>query len=88
LLFLADNDRNGAQNEIIFPVKFDGLHTQTWGGMTFVIHAAVGGSMNPADFGIDGGWGGTVLQVPLSIFSHSCQQPGWKSYVPYRWTIS
>ena len=55
-LFLADNDQ---ADGIIFPVAFDGLSTKTWGGMTFVIHAAVGGSMNPADFGIDGGWGGT-----------------------------
>lgn len=69
LLFLADNNSNGAQNEIIFPVCFDGLHTQTWGGMTFVIHAAVGGSMNPADFGIDNGWGGTrVTSAFVNLF--------------------
>jgi len=55
-LFLADN--NGSSS-MIFPVTFDGDRTRTWGGMTFVVHAAVGGSMNPADFGIDGGWGGT-----------------------------
>lgn len=55
-LFLADN--HTAQG-IIFPVLFDGIHTRTWGGMTFVVHAAVGGSMTPADYGIDGGWGGT-----------------------------
>jgi len=55
-LFMADNHNS---DEMIFPVTFDGLHTQTWGGMTFVVHAAVGGDMNPADFGIDGGWGGT-----------------------------
>lgn len=54
--FLADNDKS---NEIIFPVTFDGRYTQTWGGMTFLIHAAVGGTMNPADFGIDGGWYGS-----------------------------
>src|SRR5690606_25807127 len=29
-----------------------------FGGMTFIIHAAVGGSMTPADYGINGGWGG------------------------------
>ncbi|MAT55495.1 MAG: hypothetical protein CMN32_13545 [Saprospirales bacterium] len=56
-LFLADNDL--ATNEIIFPIAFDGVSTKTWGGTTFIIHAAVGGNMNPADFGIDGGWGGT-----------------------------
>ncbi len=55
-LFLADNNTS---SEVIFPVAFDGTRTQTWGGITFIIHAAVGGSMVPADFGIDGGWGGT-----------------------------
>lgn len=55
-LFMADNNTSP---EIIFPVAFDGRNTRTWGGMTFVIHASVGGSMLPADFGIDFGWGGT-----------------------------
>lgn len=58
-LFLADNDRNGTQSEVILPITFDGLHTQSFGGMTFIIHAAVGGSMKPADYGINGGWAGT-----------------------------
>ncbi|KGO91524.1 RagB/SusD family nutrient uptake outer membrane protein [Flavobacterium subsaxonicum] len=57
-LFYADNDRNGAQNEIIFAVAFDGLNTKTYGGTTFLVHAPVGGSMVPAEFGINGGWGG------------------------------
>lgn len=57
-LFLADNDSNGAQNEVIFAVAFDGLRTQTYGGTTFLTHAPVGGSMVPAEFGISGGWGG------------------------------
>lgn len=57
-LFLADNDTNGAQNEIIFAVAFDGLNTKTYGGTTFLTHAPVGGSMDPNDFGINGGWGG------------------------------
>ena len=56
-LFLADN--NITTNEIIFPVTFDGSSTRTWGGMTFIIHAGVGGDMIPGDFGIDSGWGGT-----------------------------
>ena len=58
-LFLADNDTNGAQNEFIFALNFDGINSQTWGGTTFLIHAAIGGSMNPADFGVNGGWFGT-----------------------------
>ena len=55
-LFLADNHTT---NGIIFPIAFDGLRTQTYGGTTFLIHAAIGGNMNPADFGVNGGWGGT-----------------------------
>jgi len=57
-LFLADNDRNGSENEIIFPIRFDGLNTIGYGGTTFLTHAPVGGKMDPAKFGINGGWGG------------------------------
>jgi starch-binding outer membrane protein, SusD/RagB family len=57
-LFLADNDSNGAQNEFIFALNFDGLQSQTYGGTTFLVHAAIGGSMVAADFGVNGGWGG------------------------------
>lgn len=57
-LFLADNNTNGAQNEFIFALNFDGNQSQTWGGTTFLVHAAIGGSMNPAEFGVNGGWGG------------------------------
>ena len=57
-LFLADNDFNGAENEIIFPIRFDGLSTIGFGGTTFLTHAPVGGKMDPAKFGINGGWGG------------------------------
>ncbi|MBI1227296.1 MAG: RagB/SusD family nutrient uptake outer membrane protein [Bacteroidetes bacterium] len=54
-LFLADNNKS---KEIIFPITFDGVHTRTYGGMTFLVHAPVGGSMSASDFGLDGGWGG------------------------------
>ena len=57
-LFLADNDKNGAQNEFIFAIAFDGLNTKTYGGTTFLTHAAVGGNMDPKNFGINGGWAG------------------------------
>ncbi|MFV8336354.1 RagB/SusD family nutrient uptake outer membrane protein [Flavobacterium sp. RSP29] len=57
-LFFADNDKNGAQNEFIFAIGYDGIHTQTYGGTTFLTHAAVGGSMNAKEFGINGGWEG------------------------------
>jgi starch-binding outer membrane protein, SusD/RagB family len=54
-LFLADNNTS---KEIIFPVAFDGTRTKTWGGMTFLCHAPIGGTMKPADFGVNGGWAG------------------------------
>ncbi len=57
-LFLADNDTNGAQNEFIFSVAYDGQYTKTFGGTTYLTHAAVGGTMDAAEFGINGGWGG------------------------------
>jgi hypothetical protein len=56
-LFLADNYL--ANNEIIFTVAYDGVFTRTWGGTTAIIHAGVGGEMEPLDYGVDGGWGGT-----------------------------
>lgn len=57
-LFRADNDTNGAQEEVIFPITFDGLNTTSYGGLTFIVHAAVGGEMDPADYGTSSGWGG------------------------------
>jgi starch-binding outer membrane protein, SusD/RagB family len=53
--FLADNHTSP---EIIYPVTFDGMRTRTWGGTTFLISAAVGGDMDPAAYGIPGGWWG------------------------------
>ncbi len=55
-LFLADNYLS---DEIIFPVVFDGQFTRTWGGMTFVLRAGIGGNMISSDFGVESGWGGT-----------------------------
>ncbi|RMA58830.1 RagB/SusD family nutrient uptake outer membrane protein [Ulvibacter antarcticus] len=57
-LFLADNNTNGAQTETIFAIPFDGINTLSFGGMTFLVHAPVGGSMDPSQFGINGGWAG------------------------------
>lgn len=65
-LFLADNNTSP---EIIFPITFDGLRTTTWGGMTYLVHAPVGGSMRAADFGINGGWGGLrTTQAVVNLF--------------------
>ena len=57
-LFIADNNTNGAQNEFIFVLNFDGLQSQTFGGTTFLVHASIGGNMDPIDFGVNGGWAG------------------------------
>ena len=57
-LFLADNGTNGAQNEFIFAVAFDGINTKTYGGTTYLTHAPVGGTMTASQFGINGGWAG------------------------------
>ena len=57
-LFLADNNSNGAQNEFIFALNFDGNNSRTYGGTTFLVHAAIGGSMDAFNFGVNGGWSG------------------------------
>lgn len=58
-LFSADNDKNGAQNEFIFPIISDGNAIRaTGGGMSFILHASIGGSMDAAAQGMDGGWQG------------------------------
>lgn len=55
-LFLADNHNSP---EIIFPINFDGVQTRTWGGMTFIIRAGIGSTMDPTLSGVASGWGGT-----------------------------
>jgi hypothetical protein len=56
-LFLADNNVNN--NEQILSIAYDGSNTQNYGGTTFIINAAIGGSMKPANYGVPGGgWGG------------------------------
>jgi starch-binding outer membrane protein, SusD/RagB family len=65
-LFLADNNKS---KEIIFPITADGLHTTGYGSMTYLVHAPVGGSENPSDFGINGGWGGIrTTKAFVSLF--------------------
>jgi hypothetical protein len=63
-MFSADNHTSP---EIIFPITQDGIRTQTWGGMTFLVHASVGGSMNASNYGIDGGWWG--LRVKPQVYN-------------------
>jgi len=62
-IFSADNNTSP---EIIFAIQQDGDKIQTWGGMTFLVHAEVGASMNSGDFGIDGGWWGIRTKPSLA----------------------
>lgn len=57
-LFKTDN--HTTSNEIIFALRANGVTSQSYGNTTYLIHAAVGGSMNAKDsFGIaSGGWYG------------------------------
>ena len=61
-LFEADNNTSP---ELIFTAPQDGVHTRTWGGLTFLVHAAVGGSIDPASYGINGGWWGLRVRSPV-----------------------
>jgi hypothetical protein len=71
-LFLADNNTSEARNEIIFPIAFDGTRTRGYGGMTYLVHAAVGGTLSPAASGINSGWGGfRARQQFTSILTNS-----------------
>jgi len=53
--FTSDNNLSP---EIIFAAIEDGTHTQSWGGMTFLVHAECGGGMQASWYGMDYCWGG------------------------------
>mgnify|MGYP000227761816 CR=1 FL=1 len=46
MLFLADNNTNGAQYENIFPILFDGVTTKSYGGMNFLVLATYNSTMD------------------------------------------
>ncbi len=56
--FMADNDVNSANNEIIFPLISDGTYTQNYGPTTVMINGEVGSlEANGAALGVGaGGW--------------------------------
>jgi hypothetical protein len=64
--FMADNDTNGAQNEIIFPITNDGQTTQNFGGTTIIIQGQVGAQeQNGESLGVNpGGFGGLFRVRP------------------------
>jgi hypothetical protein len=54
-IFLADNHTSP---EIIFPVVYDAIVAQAYGGTIYLINGAIGGSMVPGNYGVNGNWGG------------------------------
>jgi len=57
LNFSADNNTS---REMIFAINYDGEFTRSYGGTTYIIHAATGGDLDPLSLGIGtgGGWAG------------------------------
>jgi hypothetical protein len=54
--FVADNHLS---SEMIFSINYDARFTQSFGGMVYLIHAPIGGSMDASGmFGTGSGWGG------------------------------
>lgn len=53
-LFMADNDTQ--KDEFIYAINCDGLHTQSYGNTTFLVHAPSGD--DHADYGVGAGWYG------------------------------
>jgi len=83
-LFQADNNTSP---EIIFPIVEDGVHTQTWGGTTFLVHASCGGSMSAGTYGLDYCWGGTRLKPEAyNFYATTADHPAGDGRASYFYT--
>jgi len=60
-MFKADN---GNSLEMIFPVRYEGSDTQTWGGMTFLLCSTVPSALQ-GDINAQGAWQGNRARVSL-----------------------
>lgn len=60
-MFKADN---GYSKEMIFPIRYEGEGTQTWGGMTFLLCSMVPSSMQ-SDINAQGAWQGNRALLSL-----------------------
>ncbi len=65
------NADNNLSSEIIFPIIFDGLYAQSFGGTTFVIKSALGKDMQISTYGVDDGWEGNRAPQDLSSIFES-----------------
>ena len=81
-IFAADNDQSP---EIIFPMCCDGLNTQSYGGSTYIMHAATGGNMTLPGFET-AGWGGIrTIKDFVSLFD--VQESDFTDEDPYNTNI-
>jgi hypothetical protein len=60
--FEADNNTSP---EMIFAVPQDGVHTQTYGGVNFLIHASCGNNLGNGTMGTDGCWYGLRMRPQM-----------------------
>jgi len=75
-LFLADNH---TADGMIFGIPQDGQTIQTYGGTTFLGHASVGGSLDAAQLGWNGGWFGLRTTPELvDLFDNQDQRPRFR----------
>ena len=67
--FRADNDTNGAQNEIIFPIPADENFSQSFGPTTVMTNGAVGSiEENGDNLGVTPtAWGGAIRLTPAFV---------------------
>ena len=82
MLFLADNDQNGAQKEIIIPVIHDGINTTSYGGMHSLVLASYSAGMSEdVPSGTSNSWGkcNRVMGKLSDIFFGNNDVAGLKS---------
>ena len=60
-IFKADN---GKSKEMIFPIRYEGVETQTWGGMTFLLCSTVPSALQ-GNINAQGAWQGNRARVSL-----------------------
>ncbi|RYD90183.1 MAG: RagB/SusD family nutrient uptake outer membrane protein, partial [Sphingobacteriales bacterium] len=71
-LFLGDNNVNNP--ETILALNYDGVNSQSYGGTTYLINAAINAALDPKTFGVpNGGWGGmrSTKNLPLLFSDYS-----------------
>jgi starch-binding outer membrane protein, SusD/RagB family len=69
---LFETDNETTSHEIIFPIRANGLTSQSYGNTSFVVHAEIGGNMNSVNFGLAAGSGWAGLRTTsafVNLFS-------------------